>query len=123
VAALNDGVLPKSSADQDIPRFTWWDRQGSVEWVDYEFPAPQKFSRAEVYWFDDAGGCRLPESWKLLYRDGEDWKPVEGATDFGVEADRFNAVRFRPVTAKALRLEAKLRPGASGGILEWRLPE
>jgi hypothetical protein len=67
VAALNDGVLPKNSADQDIPRFTWWDRKGSEEWVDYEFPEAQKFSRAEVYWFDDHGGCRLPESWKLLY--------------------------------------------------------
>lgn len=123
LAALNDGVLPKSSGDQDIPRFTWWDRKGSMEWVDYEFPALQKLSRAEVYWFDDAGGCRLPESWNLLYRDGEEWKPVEGATAFGVEADRLNAVRFRQVETRALRILAKLRPGASGGILEWRLPE
>jgi len=27
----------------------------------------------EVYWFDDTGRgqCRVPESWKLLYCDGD----------------------------------------------------
>jgi hypothetical protein len=30
-------------------------------------------------------------------------------------------VTFAPVTAKALRLKVKLRPGYSGGVLEWKV--
>ena len=33
VEALIDGKEPKSSNDQSIPRFTWWDHRGSAEWV------------------------------------------------------------------------------------------
>lgn len=36
-------------------------------------------------------------------------------------ADRFNEVRFSPVTATALRLDVQLQPGWSGGISEWEV--
>jgi DUF1680 family protein len=117
--AMNDGLLPASSSDTGIPRFTWWDHKGTAEWAAYEFPEPIEVSRTEVYWYDDNGGCRLPVSWKLLYRDGDAWKPVEGASPFGVDANRPNEVRFKAVKTKGLRIEVKLRPDASGGILEW----
>jgi hypothetical protein len=121
--ALCDDRLPKSSLDRTLDRFTWWPRKGSVEWVQYDFKRPTKLSGAEVYWFDDTkerGGCKLPKSWRLLYRDGADWKPV-AASAYPVAADKFCAVRFPPVTATALRLEVQLEPGYSGGILEWRV--
>jgi hypothetical protein len=125
VAALSDRLLPKDSADGSIPRFTWWDRRGSVEWVTFGFPRRRTVSACEVYWFDDrAGGgqCRVPESWKILYLAGEEWKEVRGTSAFGVEPDRFNRATFEPVLARALRIEAKLRPDVSGGILEWTIP-
>ena len=76
-----------------------------------------------VYWFDDTGvgQCRVPQAWKLLYRDGEDWKPVAGASEFGVSKDRFNRVTFTPVKTVALRLAVQLQPEFSGGILEWKV--
>lgn len=125
VAALNDGVLPKSSIDHDLPRFTWWAHRGTKEWIAYEFEEPVTLSRTEVYWFDDSGRgeCRVPESWRLLWRDGTSWRPVETSGPYGVEKDRFNRVAYKPVTTRALRLEVQLRQGASGGVLEWRLPE
>lgn len=132
VTALNDNVLPKSSIDQDVPRFTWWDHRGTTEWVAYEFRKPKTLSRAEVYWFDDAGrgACRVPKSWRLSWLDdeeGDEWRPVVTLTDeatpaYGVEKDRFNLVTFEPVTTRAVRIEVELRAGVSGGILEWRLP-
>ncbi len=123
IRALNDAVLPKRSNDLDVPRFTWWDHKGTTEWVAYEFDKPIPLSKAEVYWFDDTGrgGCRVPKSWKLLFRDGNDWKPVEAAGAYGVEKDKLNAIAFKPVTTNALRLEVELQPGFSGGILEWRV--
>jgi DUF1680 family protein len=121
VEALHDQVEPKSSGDQSIRRFTWWPRQGSSQWAQYEFASPTKVASCEVYWFQDAGGCRLPESWSVQYRDGEQWKDVEATGEYGVKADAFNRVTFKPVTTGGLRVVAKLKEGYSGGILEWKV--
>jgi len=123
IRALNDGILPKNSIDHDVPRFTWWDHKGTTEWVGYEFNKPVPLAKAEVYWFDDTGkgGCRVPKAWRLLWLDGKDWKPVEATGAYGVERDKFNAVAFKSVATKAIRLEVELQAGFSGGILEWRV--
>ena len=77
VEALADGLSPSSSNDQTIPRFTWWDHRGTTEWVEYQFDHAKKISAVEVYWFDDTGRgqCRIPKSWRLLYRTAAEWKP------------------------------------------------
>src|SRR2546421_360502 len=73
VEAMIDGREPKSSNDNSIPRFTWWDHRGTEEWVRYDFEKPRKVSEVDVFWFDDtgSGACRAPESWKIFYKDGE----------------------------------------------------
>jgi hypothetical protein len=121
--AAADGQLPQNSADNGIPRMTWWPHKGSQEWVQGDFPAPRKVSSVEVYWFDDTGRgeCRVPESWRLLYRAGNDWKPATTAGVFGVAKDKFNQVTFEPITANSVRLEVKLQDRFSAGILEWRV--
>ncbi len=120
-AAVIDGQIPKNSGDRSIPRFTWWDHRGTDEWIQREFKSPREVSEVRVYWFDDTGHgfCRVPASWRLLYRDGKHWKPVTGAGAFGTEKDKFNAVKFDRVKTDALRIEVKLRDGFSGGVLEW----
>ena len=125
VDALSDGLEPASSNDHSIPRFTWWPRQGSVEWVQYDFDQPRKTSGVSVYWFDDTGvgQCRLPQSWRLLYKAGNDWKPVPEANDPGLKKDGWSVVRFPAIETAALRMEVQLQPEFSGGILEWRVRE
>jgi len=125
LAALNDQIEPKSSGDHDVPRFTWWDHRGTTEWVQYDFAKPRKVSAVEVYWFDDTGrgSCRTPRSWKMFYKDGETWKPVEAPNEYGVEINKYNRAAFKPVETSALRIEAQLKPKFSGGILEWRVLE
>jgi hypothetical protein len=120
--ALSDGVAPENSGDETIPRMTWWDHRGTAEWVQYDFPAPKKISGSAVYWFDDTGHgeCRVPKSWRLLYKSDDMWVPVSAA-DFGVKKDGWNQVSFSPVETTALRLEAQLQPNFSGGILEWKV--
>ena len=56
-----------------------------------------------------------------LYRDGADWKAVEGASEYGTKSDQFNQVNFTPVTTRALRIEVQLQPNFSAGILEWKV--
>jgi hypothetical protein len=116
-------MIPRNSNDQNIPRFTWWDHKGTTEWVQYDFQQLRQVSAAAVYWFDDAGrgGCRIPKSWQLFYKDGEQWKPVATVDNYGVEKDTFNQVKFDSVHTTALRLEAQLQSGFSAGILEWKL--
>lgn len=125
VMALNDGRLPQNSSDHSIPRFTWWDHRGTAEWVQYDFEKPRRLAWSEVYWFDDTGlgQCRVPASWRLLWKDGDTWRPVAGATEYGTKPDQFNRVTFDPVETTSLRLEVQLREDFSGGILEWRVGE
>ncbi|HWH68174.1 MAG TPA: beta-L-arabinofuranosidase domain-containing protein, partial [Candidatus Sulfotelmatobacter sp.] len=122
VAACFDGREPKSSDDGSIPRFTWWDHRGTSEWVVRTFEKPTQVSAASVYWFDDtgSGSCRVPKSWRLLYQDGKEWKPVAGASAFGTQLNQYNRVTFNAVTTTVLRLEVQLQPEFSGGILEWK---
>jgi len=123
VAALSDGLVPSSSNDQTIPRFTWWDRRGTSEWVQYDFGQPRQVAGVEVYWFDDrpTGGCRVPAHWRILYRDKEQWRPVENCSDCTIHRNQFNIVTFDPIETAALRLEVQLQAGYSAGILEWRV--
>ncbi|MGQ9575452.1 MAG: beta-L-arabinofuranosidase domain-containing protein [Thermoguttaceae bacterium] len=123
VDALSDGLLPRSSGDQSIPRFTWWPRRGTSEWVSWQFDQPKTVSEVEVYWFDDTGRghCRLPRSWRLEWLDGQSWRPVAPEGPYAAAPDTFNRVRFTPVTAKQVRLVVELQPEFSAGILEWRI--
>jgi hypothetical protein len=126
VVAVTDGRLPQNSNDQTIARFTWWPRRGTGEWLAREFDEPRKIGQMEIYWFDDeptGGHCRAPASWRLLYRKGDKWLPVENASAYGVEKDKFNAVKFDEVETDALRIEVQLRDEFSSGVLEWRVPE
>jgi DUF1680 family protein len=127
VESLNDESEPKSSKDHAIRRMTWWDHRGGTEWLSYATAKPRKLSGASVYWFDDTGigACRVPAEWRLLWRDGDEWKPVtlRQGERYGTELDRFNRVSFEPVTTKELRLEVKLQPGFSGGVLKWHVSE
>ncbi|HCO97062.1 MAG TPA: hypothetical protein DIU00_24500, partial [Phycisphaerales bacterium] len=81
VMALSDKLLPRSSNDHSIQRMTFWPHKGTKEWVQYDFEKPREISGAAVYFFDDTGvgGCRVPKSWRLLYKDGGNFKQVPKA--------------------------------------------
>ncbi|MFF1815675.1 beta-L-arabinofuranosidase domain-containing protein [Kribbella sp. NPDC058245] len=117
--AADDGRLPSSSADTSIPRFTWWDRRGSTEWIQYDLRELRDLRQASAYWFDDTGfgQCRVPASWRVLWLDGSTWRPVANPTPYGVDRDRLNTSTFKPVRAQYVRVEAVLRPTFSGGLL------
>jgi len=63
----------------------------------------------------------MPTSWRVLYRQDNQWKAVENIGPYGLDADVFNKVEFKPVTTTIIRMEASLQPGFSGGILQWRV--
>ena len=125
--ALTDGRRGRRSSDQALARMTFSDHRGTEEWLRYDFDLPRTLSKSAIYWFDDAGrgGCRPPESWRLSYFDGEQWKDVSlrSGSSYGKELNRFNEVEFLPVKTSSLRVDLKLAPEYSAGLLEWRVEE
>jgi hypothetical protein len=121
--SINDGIEPASSGDESETFFHWWPRKGTTEWVEYTFPRLTTVSEAQLYWFDDTGRgeCRVPRSWRLLYKEGDEWKPVKTSDAYGVDKDRWNKVTFEPRLTSALRLEVTLQEGWSAGIQEWKV--
>jgi uncharacterized protein len=120
--ALNDQEEPANSNDHNVIVYDFWPQKDTTQWVTYDFDKTETISRVKVYWYDDRpnGGCRVPESWSLLYlAPSGAWEPVENPGFYPVEKDKFNAVNFKPVQTHALRLELRLSRDYSGGILEW----
>ncbi|WP_343674859.1 beta-L-arabinofuranosidase domain-containing protein [Chitinophaga sp.] len=119
--ALNDQYDPVDAHDNSALYFHWWPKQDTLEWVQYDFDQAYTISSSKVYWYDDGpfGGCRIPVSWKLYYKKGEDWVPVVNKTPYEIAKDKYNSVTFEPVTTTALRLEVQLPKDNSSGIHEW----
>lgn len=120
--ALSDELLPENSHDTDVSRFVWFGRKGTAEWVQYDFPEPKQVHSVQVYWAlhdDDTNPGKLPKSWRLLYRVGDDWKEVTSPGGYPVTADQINEVDINPITTSALRIEAQLQDGASAGLFKW----
>jgi DUF1680 family protein len=130
--AMFDGKVGKSSSDTRLPRFTTYSfggaEHGKLHWVRRNFEQPLTVSECAVYWFDESpskGDVRLPKSWRVMYLSGKEWKEVESPGEYGVEPDKFNTVKFKPVTTSALRLEVQTQNEKvryAMGISEWTIP-
>ena len=122
LSSVADGLVPQDENDRTIPYYHWWPKNGSTEWVAYEFPQARKVSSAEVYWFDDApwGGCRVPRAWSLYYKDNAgQWQPVANPGEYSVRKGDANMVTFDSVTTTAMKLEVVLPEKNSAGVFEW----
>jgi hypothetical protein len=121
---VNDQWEPKSSSDTSKPYHYWWLKRGTPETLAYEFENEETVSNVEVYWLDIDqydGNFRVPESWKLYYKDGDSWKEVEAKSPYTTRKDCYNSLDFTPIKTKGLKIVAKLQDGESGGVLEWKV--
>lgn len=119
--ALNDQMEPKSSNDHSIMFYHWWPKKDTIQWVQYDFEKSETISSSKVYWFDDGpfGGCRIPAGWRLLYKKGEAWIPVNTKKPYPIMKDQYTEVSFDTIKTTALRLEITLPKDHSSGIIEW----
>ncbi len=119
--ALNDQYDPQDSRDASATYLHWWPKKNTLEYVQYDFATEETVSETSVYWFDDApfGGCRIPASWKVLYKKGEEWVPVKVIAADPIAKDKYNTIRFEPVKTSALKLEIQQPVEHSTGLHEW----
>jgi hypothetical protein len=114
VAALNDGIDPPSSNDTVNRRWGTWPHPGA-QWAELTWPAAQPIRSADVYFFDDNDGVRLPASWKLQYWNGTAYADIPGT--YPTTLNAYNHVTFTGVNTTKLRVA--LQSGqASVGLLE-----
>jgi hypothetical protein len=123
IEGVNDQVEPENSNDRTGRYLHWWPKKSSTEWVQYDLKTVSTVTEVSVYWFDDTGQgeCRVPRSWRVLYKQGERWLPVAATGPFGLAKDQYNVVRFKPVRTSALRLEVQLPERFSAGVQEWKV--
>ena len=122
LSAINDRLVPKNENDRSVPYTHWWPKKASTEWLSYDFAAQAQVSTATVYWFDDGpwGGCRVPKSWCLYYRDAQgQWQPVQHPDGYPVQKGAPCTVNFDPVSTTAMKLEVTLPDDNSAGVFEW----
>ena len=124
LSAINDRLVPKDENDRSVPYTHWWPKKDCTEWLGYEFPQEATVQSATVYWYDDGpwGGCRVPQSWRILYQDQQgQWQPVTGADGYPTDKGAACTVNFDPVKTKALRLEVTLPADNATGLFEWSI--
>lgn len=119
--SVNDNELPVSSGDQELMYYSCWPKNNSTEWIQYDFGKSTSVSESSVYWYDDGpfGGCRVPKSWRILYKSGNSWKPVKLQGEYTIAKDTLNSVKFKSVKTKAVRLEFTMPADFSAGLYEW----
>jgi hypothetical protein len=121
-AYLNDQLVPQNFTDGFAPNFDFWPHKGTTETITYEFAEAATVRAVRVSWFDDTGSgeCRLPVSWRVLYRDeNKQWQPVANASEYTIKKRDPVRVTFDAVKTKALRLEVQLPKEFSAGLYEW----
>jgi DUF1680 family protein len=134
ISALNDGLTPENSFDRSHALYALWSRspEDRADWVQYEWSEPLKIEKVEVYWAVDRPRpaaipgsswqqIKAPESYRILYWNGNDFVPVVRPQGLGVAADSFNSTTFKPVSTSKLRLEVIPQANQPAGILEWRV--
>ncbi len=122
LSAINDRLVPKNGDDRSVPYYHTWPKKASTEWLQYDFAQASKVQSATVYWFDDGpwGGCRVPKSWRMLYRDANgEWQPVANPDKYPTDKGAACTVNFDPVETTAVRLEIVQPDDNSTGVFEW----
>ena len=121
LSSVNDQAEPSNSNDHSVSYYHWWPDKNKMEWVEYDFEKPEIVSKTKIYRFDDSpdGGCRIPDSWEILYLNGNVWTPVSSKSAYTVTRNGWDSLDFNPVNASAIKIKVKLNKDYSGGIYEW----
>ncbi|MDR0505782.1 MAG: glycoside hydrolase family 127 protein [Dysgonamonadaceae bacterium] len=124
--AIIDGMLPSSSSDTSIPRWTSWPQRGVNQQVTFTFNRLVNIQSFSAYWYEDSDGVKVPVSWNLEYRKDGVWHtfPLYVTDSYSNDKDKFNMVHpGEPTVAEALRLNLTPRSDKTVGILEAIIEE
>lgn len=122
LSTIKDQLVPKKSSSPEFGYIHWWPKTATTEWVQYDFSEATEVSKVKVFWFDDEdinAGCRVPKSWKLMYKKGGSWAEVNPQGKYGTAKDVYNELSFSNVVTTALKLVIVQPDNWSTGVQEW----
>ncbi|KQT33824.1 Tat pathway signal protein [Sphingomonas sp. Leaf412] len=120
LTALNSGKDPANSGDTTNGMFGTWPAT-DTQTIEYTWDVPITTDHVDVYWWVDGQGIGLPKAWHVEYWDGKRFQRTRSPAAPDVLRDRYNAVRFEPVTTERLRLVVQGDGKLSIGALQWRV--
>ncbi len=126
LVAVADRVVPSSSSDEQVKRWTSWGEQGKDQRITITLDKPTNIQSVSVYWFDDSRGTKVPQEWSLEYEHEGQWKtfPLYLTDAYQIFKDQFNMVHpGRQIITEKVRLLMKPQPGHAVGILEINIEE
>jgi hypothetical protein len=122
--AVLAGPLSLAADAQELSNPAFRHARGQTQWVQYTFPDEEEVASIELFWVATPGApnpASPPESWRLLYQDGGQWKEVSARDPHATAANTFTTLRFEPVKTLAMRVEATMAGDTTVGLAEWRV--
>ena len=103
----------------------WRQSAGSEHYVGYTWDEAVTIGGADIYWYDDGGGTRIPSKLCMQYLDANGaWQDVNITTPFesSIAKNKYNRIEFDRVTTTRLRLYVTVRSGAeANGIYRFKV--
>lgn len=113
---LNDGLTPTNQGNRSSRQ-----QPRTNLWIQYEWTQPISTKEIAVYWWNYNGTIRLPENYRLLYWNGNDFVPVNTATDLALTNNQYNKTSFDEITTTKLRLQLDSADRDVASIVEWQV--
>jgi len=131
--------LPTTPASSNPGTANGWGNWGTTNngtseakaaWLQYSWDSPILMKSADIYWYDDNGGTRMPTAttYDIEYsNDGTTWTPVTlaGSSTYagGLVKNAYNHFDFDAIKASQLRIRiwGLQGSGAGTGVLRWRV--
>jgi hypothetical protein len=121
ISAVGDGLEPQFSSGKKVPRWTSRGQLGKEQRIEGRFAKTKSIRSVGVYWMQDQGDVKFPQSWSLEVEQDGEWKPFELYTTdkYDIRSNQYNIVHpAAPLNCDAIRIHMTPTEGAAVGILE-----
>lgn len=118
VEMLNDGRI--SLRPRPHNRWTAHGSPNPTDWIEIDFGAEKEVGRLDLHLYDDRGGVRPPESYRVERWDGQVWQPAanERKTPARPAGGQANTVAFDKLRTARVRVVFTHRGKARSGVSE-----
>ncbi|MDR2919164.1 MAG: discoidin domain-containing protein [Tannerella sp.] len=121
LSAIADNQTPETSADNHVYKWTSRGEYGKPQWITITLEKATDIQSISVFWYDDNGRVKVPQSWSLEYWNDGKWNdyPVYITDRYNVFKDQFNMVHpGQPLKTEKIRLSMTPQPESAVGIFE-----
>ncbi len=125
----NAAFEPRSSAAGAGHGWGTYGSRSREHFLSLDWDEAKAISSADIYWYADNGGIKLPSAFSLVYEDADGCEHkipltsdvIEGA----INVDKYNRIRFGTVKAKKLTLRVTADGHSAVGIYRFKayMPE